>query len=544
MGIQRFGQPPGPVLPAPIDAQLLSSIEGLEDALRSYPWFDETTVAVKASIAGCPVFQYAHRAGDEGNENIYDTKIRIASVTKVFTVLAVLLSREQIGWDDSIAKFIPGLNKDFYEEVTVGALAGQTSGLGRFVSHVGQFYTWKRLTVTKGYVGDLALIPGFSPARLGLPDIAHELPGCDVYPGGKVCSRDQVLEMFNNDMYRPTMPNSGPLYSNVAYNLLGMALENVHSKKYEQIIQEMIFDPIGMRNSSFESPTRDDAALLPRAGEAWFSAPFGNFNPSGGIWSTPNDMLRFLEAVQTNKLLSAAQTRKWLQPSSLLPSLQQLVGAPWEIFRPDDVNVAIPRPIDLYTKAGGVAGYASHAVMIPEYGIALTIHAASNDATAAVQSMLPLIAKPLIMYADELARKQAAATYSGTYRSEEGDCVVALELDEGPGLRVRAAVMNGVDIIPALTAVQGWNILDATARLHPTTSDSASKEVSVWTMLVSNERVGSERGFAEQYCASWNWGDKTRYAGQPLDKIIFHTRRDVVTGMELVGWRKLLTKAH
>ena len=130
MASRQFCPPPGPVLPAPIDAQPLPSMQDFENTLRSFPWFDETVIAVKASIAGCPVFEYAHCARSDGN--IYDRKIRIASVTKVFTVLAVLLSREQIGWDDSITKFIPGLD-DAYEEVTIGALAGQTSGLGRFV---------------------------------------------------------------------------------------------------------------------------------------------------------------------------------------------------------------------------------------------------------------------------------------------------------------------------------------------------------------------------------------------------------------------------
>ena len=355
-----------------------------------------------------------------------------------------------------------------------------------------------------------------------------------------MCSRDQVLDMFNDNRYRPAIPNSGPLYSNIAYNLLGMALENVHSKKYEQVIHDLIFDPIRMQNSSFETPTQSQDAILPRPGDSRQSAPFGNFNPSGGIWSTPNDMILFLEAIRTHKLMSPARSRKWFQPSSLLPSLHQLVGAPWEIFRPDHISVAVPRPIDLYTKAGGVAGYASHAVLIPEYGIVLTIHAAGNDATAAVQSMLPLIVEPLIIYADELARERAATTYAGTYRSDEEDCVVILELDDGPGLRISSAIMNGVNIVPVLAAVQGWNPQEASARLYPTTPDSTGK--NIWKMLISSDRAGAEKGFAGQHGSSWNWGDRTRYTGQPLEKIEFCMSEGTVTGMDLVGWRRILTK--
>lgn len=349
--------------------------------------------------------------------------------------------------------------------------------------------------------------------------------------------------MFNNTAYIPTSPNSGPMYSNIAYNLLGMALEHVHSKSYQQIIQELILDPIGMLNSSFETPTDKSTAILPPAGERWFAHPFGNFDPCGGIWSTPNDMLLFLEAIQTHKLLSPAQTRKWLQPSSLLPSLHQLVGAPWEIFRPTDVDLAVPRPIDLYTKAGGVAGYSSYAVLVPEHNIALTIHVAGNDSTAATQTLLPMIAKPLIAYADDQARKQASTKYAGTYRSMDGNNSISISVDDGPGLHIETAVLNGVAIIPALAAAQGLDPLKASARLYPSNSDISNRQKEEWSILLDRINEGTARGFAEQYCASWNWADKLRYAGQSLDKIVFHVSENKATSIEMVGWRTMLPKS-
>ncbi|KAL1611995.1 hypothetical protein SLS60_000218 [Paraconiothyrium brasiliense] len=515
---QRYCPPPGFLLPPPTNVRPLPHISDFEHILRSYPWSKKTTIAIKASVGGKSVYEYAHRAGEEETGNMYDTKIRIASVTKLFTVLAVLLSKPQIGWEDLITKFVPGLEEEPYAEVTIGALAGQTSGLGRF-----------------GYVGDLALIPGFSPAQLGLPNVTHKLPGCDIYPGGEVCSKPQVLDMFNDPAYHPTSPNSGPLYSNIAYNLLGMALEHVHSKSYEQIIQELIFDPIGMKDSSYETPSKADG-ILPQSGDRWFAAPFSNFNPSGGIWSTPNDMLLFLEALQSHKLLSATQTRKWLQPSSLLPSLHQLVGAPWEIFRPTDVEVAVPRPIDLYTKAGGVAGYSSHAVLVPEYNIALTIHAAGDDATRAVQDLLPLVAKPLIAHVDEEVRAQVHHNYAGTYVSSDGMKRMILMVDDGPGLWVKNAVMNGVNILPILASMQSLSASNAFARMYPTNIDSKTSEKESWSMMLDREKEGSERGFAEQECGSWNWGDPARYAGQPLDRVVFLMREGRATGLGMVAW--------
>ncbi|KAJ4292530.1 hypothetical protein N0V90_009193 [Kalmusia sp. IMI 367209] len=488
---QKYCLPPGFSLPPPTDVQTLPSLPGFKSALESQPWFNNTTIAIKASIGGSLVFQYAYRADGGNGGDLFDTKIRIASVTKVFTVLAVLLSKESIGWEDRITKFVPGLNETAYADVTIGALAGQTSGLGRFV-----------------------------------------------------CSRPQVLDMFNDTPYLPSSCNSGPLYSNIAYNLLAMALEHVHSKRYEQIIQELIFDPIGMQNSTFETPDNDKDGILPQDGERWFAAPFGNFNPSGGIWSTPNDMLLFLEALQSHRFLSASQTRKWLQPSSLLPSIHQLVGAPWEIFRPTDIDVAVPRPIDLYTKAGGIAGYSSHAVLVPEYGVALTIHAAGDDAVAAVQGLLPLVVKPLLSHADEQVRSQASMNYVGTYRTDDGSSSIEIVLDDGPGLRIESALINGVAIIPALAAVQGLDPSNASARLYPTDADFTTSDSVAFRLLLDRIKEGTERGFVEQYCASWNWGDTMRYASEPLDRLVFSKSADQGASLELVGWRTTLRKTE
>ena len=130
---QKYCPPPGHSLPPPTNLAPLPAIADFLTTLKSYPWFNDTTIVIKASIDGSPVFEYAHGAGQQDARNLYETQIRVASVTKVFTVLAVLLSRPTIGWEDSIAKFVPGLDEEAYAEVTIGSLADQTSGLGRFV---------------------------------------------------------------------------------------------------------------------------------------------------------------------------------------------------------------------------------------------------------------------------------------------------------------------------------------------------------------------------------------------------------------------------
>ena len=157
--------------------------------------------------------------------------------------------------------------------------------------------------------------------------------------------------MFNNAAELPHSPYSGPVYSNIGYNLLGMALANVYSKTFEQVIQDLILDPLNLTDTTFVPPTNRTEAFLPNSSDRWFVPNFGNYNPTGGIWSTPNDLMKFARSILDNGLLSPVETRKWLRPRSLVPSLFQLVGAPWEIYRPNHLPLTNERPVDQIGRA-------------------------------------------------------------------------------------------------------------------------------------------------------------------------------------------------
>ena len=296
-----------------------------------------------------------------------------------------------------------------------------------------------------------------------------------------------------------------------------------------------------MAQSTFETPKNDGTAILPKPEDPWFAASFGNFNPTGGIWSTPNEMLLFMQSILHHKLLGPAKTRKWLQPRALLPSLHQLVGAPWEIFRPTDLDVAFERPIDVYTKAGGVAGYAGMGIIVPEYDIAITIHAAATKAAVAVQKLLPLVLSPLITYADTLARSQASSKYAGTYKDVNSNNHITLAVDGGPGVSIASFVMNGVPVLASLAALQGTTPENFTARLYPTDPDSISKHNETWRILL--DQMEREEEMAEAHRASWNWGDPYRYVSQPLDTVTFEIKGDIASSIELLGWRVKLKRA-
>lgn len=129
--------PPGAILPPPSLEPNTSnfSISEVLFTNSTSVQVQNTSFAIQASIGDTIVFQYEHSApGREVNQSLFDTKIRIASATKLITALALELSKDKIDLDDPITKFIPELNEEWYGDVTISSLTDHTSGLGRFVS--------------------------------------------------------------------------------------------------------------------------------------------------------------------------------------------------------------------------------------------------------------------------------------------------------------------------------------------------------------------------------------------------------------------------
>ncbi|KNG48833.1 beta-lactamase/transpeptidase-like protein [Stemphylium lycopersici] len=521
--------PPGAILPPPTLASYASDFRLPDAAFQNLTFLNSTSFAVQASIGITTVFQYEHSApGREVNQSLFDTQFRLASATKLITALALELSKDTISLDDPITRFVPGLEKELYGDVTVKALADHTSGLGRF-----------------GYVGDLAYSE--SAASLGLPNITNTLPGCDPFPGGRICTDAQVLAMFNNRAYAPHSPHSRAMYSNIGYMLLGKALETVYNTSYEDVIQTLILDPVGMSKSTFAVPDTNGTAMLPRRPEdaGWFVSEFANLNPTGGLWSTPNEMLRFLHALQNGALLRKPALRAWMQPTTFSRSPLQYVGVGWEVFRIADLPLDFPRAVDVYTKSGGVPGYGSYVALIPEFDIAVTVNAAGGEISYSPIELLGTVVTALVPYADALAREQAAVKYAGTYKSSAptSNDTMTISASSGPGLSIDALMVNGVPVLQALAGSEKIPFENFSARVYPTDPDSLGTEAESWRMLL-DQKVPEQKLWGGLECRSWNRGDTARYVGEPLDTFVFHVEGDEVVSVELLGWRATLVKVN
>ena len=87
-------------------------------------------------------------------------------------------------------------------------------------------------------------------------------------------------------------------YANIGYALLGRVISQVTGQDYRDVVRERLLDPLGMTSSTFDvaAVTRRVVGMHPvGSGLAeQIEGPSGAFSPMGGLWSTIEDLARWV----------------------------------------------------------------------------------------------------------------------------------------------------------------------------------------------------------------------------------------------------------
>ncbi len=166
-----------------------------------------------------------------------------ASVSKIVTATAVMMLVEQgrLGIHQPVQKYLPELIGPGCEKIQVRHLLTHTSGL-----------------------------PKNSPAPL--------------------------LEIGRNGLEQE--PGQKMVYSNPAFDLLGMLVERVSGLPFYEFTRLNIFEPLGMRDTTFiQMGSQPERCVQRRPGSNydWPTEMIGTVSPSGTLWSTSMDMGIFLQ---------------------------------------------------------------------------------------------------------------------------------------------------------------------------------------------------------------------------------------------------------
>jgi len=205
--------------------------------------------------------------------NDVNTKFEIGSMTKQFTALLVLqfVHQGKIQLEGRLSDYLPYYRKDTGSRVTISELLSHTSGIPSFTD-----------------------LPGFLD---GPPSRVHHTVREFVQ---EFCSRDLRFE-----------PGTRFEYSNSGYFLLGAVLEQISGVSYEQLLQDRIFRPLGMKASGY---THSETVIAHRAA-GYEHSPYGLQNAryydmsvpfaAGAVYSTVEDLNLWDQALYGEQLLPA-----------------------------------------------------------------------------------------------------------------------------------------------------------------------------------------------------------------------------------------------
>ena len=291
-------------------------------------------------------------AGPDGQAVTPQTPFILGSTSKSFTALAImqLVEAGQIDLDAPVTKYLPWFRTSdaaASAHITVRHLLNQNSGLPTY------------------------------EGRQGIAD--NDQSSMALENGVRALSSVQLSQPAGQ----------GYEYANENYNILGLIVQTVAGKAYEDYIRSAIFAPLQMRHSAaaLSDPAAADLATGYRNWLFWpvaFTAPYPRgMTPSGFLISSAEDMTHYLVA-QLNggrygnrQLLSAPGVATLYTPGAKMSPLSSY-GMGWVIQ-------GQPGATEIWHN-GDVSNFHSNLLLLPDQriGIAILINVSSAYNGAAV----------------------------------------------------------------------------------------------------------------------------------------------------------------
>jgi CubicO group peptidase (beta-lactamase class C family) len=250
-------------------------VETLRKKLQEETAADRFAGAVLVAKNGKPIFAQAYGLADREHKisNTLETRFRIGSMNKMITAVATLQLVEagKLGLNDPLGKYLTDYpNKDLAAKVTIHQLLTHQGGTGDFFG------------------------PEFDKHRLELRTL-------------------QDYVKLYGDRALKFEPGSRWEYSNYGFLLLGVVIEKVTGESYYTYVREHIYTPVGMVSTDSEPEdqvVKDRSIGYTKMGGRSGLQPNTETLPyrgtsAGGGYSTVEDLLKFANALQENKLLNA-----------------------------------------------------------------------------------------------------------------------------------------------------------------------------------------------------------------------------------------------
>ena len=259
-----------------------------------------------------------------------ESSFRLASVSKQFTAMGIMLLKEQgkLDYDDDIRQHLPGLP---YEGITIRHLLHHTGGLPDYV-------TWFHL---------------------------HWDTDKPLAERKTAFNRD-VVEQFS--IHQPDIlfsPGERWDYSNTGYVLLGHIIEQASGQTVQEFLQKHIFQPLQMNDSQAFSTADDFMGSKRVHGFAYLADGMGHeandwsfmngMVGDGGIYASARDLLKWDQALYNEALVKQATLNEAFAPGKTNDQQKTDYGFGWIVSWEDDQLVEV-------SHSGGWVGFLTYIV--------------------------------------------------------------------------------------------------------------------------------------------------------------------------------------
>ena len=325
-----------------------------------------------------------------------DTKFRMASHSKLFTATAIMQLREQgkLRLDDPVSKYLPWFKvKPAAEDdgpITIEQLLTHTSGL---------------------------------PREAGAHWTTLEFPTAD------------EIRALIADRQAAFAPQVRWKYSNLAYTIAGMVVEQVSGERWADYVQQHIFLPLGMAASSVDKNVDGLAVGYARrmpdgSREVMPFTDARGMASATGITSNVADMAKFVSAqfrsgpTGGRQILSTGSLREMHRVRSLENDWSNGTGIGFGMSRVRDKTYI--------GHGGGYPGYTTQTLIQLDSRVGVIVLTNTNDsnpgdiARQLMNTVGDAVAKASAQQPKTVAWDPSWARFAGLYRGRGGDSQVVL----------------------------------------------------------------------------------------------------------------------
>lgn len=339
--------------PGAIERDLVVTVQGEERHVGLDEALELLTVP-SASIAlideGRIAFARAY-----GKNATPDTLYQAASLSKFVAAIGAmrLVENGTLNLDEDVnetltAWKVPGNAFDVTHKVTLRGLLSMTGGIG---------------------------VPGFLGYAVGapLPTLAQILDGAPP-------ANSPPVTMI-------AVPGSAYHYSGGGYEIAEALMQDATGKPFPQLMRDLVLDPMGMTDSSFDQPP--DAALTARATSGHFGdgkelpGRFRLFpeHAAAGLWSTPTDLAKLLvQLAHTWQGFSSMFLRRLTLQEILTPQN----GGPYGL----GAAVAGEGASLVLMKRGQNIGYQGYLILYPATGQGMVVMTNSDNGSRLAEALI------------------------------------------------------------------------------------------------------------------------------------------------------------